>query len=222
LTTKTILFIALGIVSFGVSLLVKKNKNQSNKTRKRMLAKVNQAKNIEEFRNSTDFQHPISSAILNLLENFDVHDGVGKRLNDEEIKSIENKLQLDLPTSYKIFLKHFGDGGNWVFSQYIDSIQISSWLSDYRDDFSETIELDGGKLLKVNSLLCLMTEDSNGGAWCWLTSEKDTNGEWELAYCIDNKLHYKVVNFTAWLNILTKEGSEVIRELDLEETLGLG
>ncbi|WP_233269856.1 SMI1/KNR4 family protein [Polaribacter sp. L3A8] len=222
MTTKTILFIALGIVSFGVSLLVKKNKDQSNTTRKRMLAKVNQAKNIEKFRNSKDFQHPISSAIFNLLENFDVHDGVGKKLNDEEIKAIENKLQLDLPTSYKIFLKHFGDGGNWVFSQYIDSIQNFSWLSNYRNDFSETIELDGGKLLKVNSLLCLMTEDSNGGAWCWLTSEKDTNGEWELAYYMDNKLHYKVLNFTEWLNILTKEGVEVIRELDLEETLGLG
>ena len=66
-----------------------------------------------------------------------------------------------------------------------------------------------------------MTEDSNGGAWCWLTSEKKEN-EWALAYYINQKLHFKVENFTEWLNLLTKNGYEVIRELDTEDELGLG
>ncbi|TXD49838.1 hypothetical protein [Polaribacter sp. IC073] len=66
-----------------------------------------------------------------------------------------------------------------------------------------------------------MTEDSNGGAWCWLISEEKKDNEWALAYYIDQKLHYKVENFTEWLNILAKDGYEVIRELDTEEELGL-
>ncbi|MDX6745666.1 SMI1/KNR4 family protein [Polaribacter sp. PL03] len=221
MTLKTILFIVLGIVSFGVSLLVKKNKEESNKTRERMLAKVNQAKNIEKFKNSLDSQHPISTSIVHLLENFEIHDDVGNKLNEEEIKSIENKLQLELPVSYKIFLKYFGDGGSWVFSQYIDSIQNHSYLKNYNKSLGETIQLDK-QIIHVDSLLCLMTEDSNGGAWCWLTSEEKKDNEWALAYYIDQKLHYKVENFTEWLNILAKDGYEVIRVLDTEEELGLG
>ncbi|MCL7762280.1 SMI1/KNR4 family protein [Polaribacter sp. Z014] len=221
MTTKTIGFIILGVISFGVSLLAKKNKEKSDETRKKMLKKVEQAKNIERFKNSPDFQHPISNAILNLLENFDVHDKVGKKLNDEEITSIENKLQLKLPISYKIFLKYFGDGGYWVFTQGIDGIQNYSYLKDYNQSLGETIQLEE-QSVNVDSLLCLMTEDSNGGAWCWLTSEVVKDNEWSLAYYIDHKLHYKVKNFTEWLKLLTKEGYEVIRELDTEEKLGLG
>ena len=221
MTTETISLIILGIISFGVSLLVKKNKNEASETRKRMLKKVEHVKNIEKFKNSSDFKHPISNAIINLLENFDVHDKVGKKLNDEEIKSIENKLQLKLPASYKIFLKYFGDGGYWVFSQGIDTIQNYSYLRDYNQSLEETIQLEE-QTLPVDSLLCLMTEDSNGGAWCWLTSEEKKENEWALAYYINQKLHFKVENFTEWLNLLTKNGYEVIRELDTEDELGLG
>lgn len=221
MTTKTIGFIILGIFSFAVSLLVNKNKKKSDETRKRMLEKVKQAKNVEFFKNSLDFQHPISSAIVNLLIHFKEHTLVRKKLNDEEIKLIEKKLQLKLPASYKIFLKCFGDGGYWVFSQEIDSIQNYSYLKDYNQSLEQTLQLEG-QTIPVDSLLCLMAEDSNGGAWCWLTSEEKKDNEWALAYYIDQKLHYKVKNFTEWLKLLTKEGSEVIRELDIEEELGLG
>ena len=86
------------------------------------------------------------------------------------------------------------------------------------------IELVGEKEILANTLLCLMTEDSNGGAWFWLTSEASKNGEWPLAYysLSDKKLHYKVKNFTEWLKILTKNENEVIRGLDVDEKLGLG
>ncbi len=86
------------------------------------------------------------------------------------------------------------------------------------------IELVGEKQIKVDSLLCLMTEDSNGGAWCWLTSEGKDDGEWALAYYSlhDRKLYYKVKDFTEWLRLLVMSKGEVIRELDNENKLGLG
>ena len=88
---------------------------------------------------------------------------------------------------------------------------------------NEKIELDKREI-KVDSLLCLMSEDSNGGAWCWLTSEETKDGEWPLAYysLSDKKLHYKVQNFAQRLKILINSKGEVIRELDLDYKLGLG
>jgi hypothetical protein len=223
LTTQTILFLVLGIISFGVSLLANKNKKKSEEIKKKMLAKINQQKNVEIFKVSEDFQHPISNSVLILLESYNEHYGVGKKLNNEEIKSVELDLKLSLPISYKIFLKYFGDGGFLVFSQSIDKVQNYSWFSDYRENLNDNIEIVGEKYLKVSSLLCLMAEDSNGGAWCWLTSEKN-DGEWPLAYysISDKRLHYKVENFTEWLKILTETKYEIIRELDSEEKLGLG
>lgn len=220
---KTLGFVILGVASFAVSILVQKNKNKSDETRKRMLKKAEQANSILKFKNSSDFQHPISDSIINLLENFDVHQEVGKKLDNEEIKSIENKLQLNLPESYKIFLKYFGDGGSLVFYQGIDIIQKYSYLGDYINIGSKIISLEE-ECIDLDSLLCLMTEDSNGGAWCWLTSEEKKDNEWALAYyrLIDKKLHYKVENFTEWLRVLTKNRYEVIRVLDTEEELGLG
>ena len=221
MTIKTIFLIILGVISFGISILIQKNKKKSLEIRKKMLDKVSQAKNIENFKNSLDFKHPISNSIINLLENMDVHDRVGEKLNEEEIKSIEKKINFKLPESYKIFLKYFGDGGYWIFSQAIDSIQNYSFLKDYNESLKQTILLEE-QIIDVDSLLCLMTEDSNGGAWCWLTLEEKKDNEWPLVYYIDQKLHYKVDNFSEWLKLLTKEGSEVIRELDTEEELGLG
>jgi hypothetical protein len=97
-------------------------------------------------------------------------------------------------------------------------------LKEYRKELGNTIELVGEKEIEVNTLLSLMTEDSNGGAWVWLTSENSESGEWPLAYysLSDKKLHYKVKNFTEWLRLLTKCKSEVIRELDVDDKLGLG
>jgi hypothetical protein len=221
MTIKTIALIVLGIISFGVSLIAGKNKKKSDETRKKMLKKVDQAKNIERFKSSSDSKHPISNSIINLLENFDVHFKVGEKLNEEEIQAIETILHLKLPGSYKIFLKYFGDGGPWIFSQGIDNIRNYSYLKDYNKSLKQTIQLEE-QTINVDSLLCLMTEDSNGGAWCWLTLEQRKDNEWALAYYRDQKLYYKVENFTEWLKLLTKEGAEVIRELDTEEELGLG
>ena len=69
-----------------------------------------------------------------------------------------------------------------------------------------------------------MTQDSNGGAWCWITTEDNENGEWSLDYFNigDEKFYYKVLNFIECLEIATTCKEEVIRELDVEEILGFG
>jgi hypothetical protein len=166
----------------------------------------------------------IEKLIFELNRDLKKHQEVGPRLNDEEIEAVERQLNLNLPNSYKSFLKLFGDGGFWIYYQPIDSIQNYSWLNDYRKQLPPTIELVEGTFIKTDSLLCLMTEDSNGGAWCWLTTEADNDGEWPLAYynMEDEKLYYKVNNFTEWLSILVECEAEVIRKLDTDEILGLG
>ncbi|WP_062052775.1 SMI1/KNR4 family protein [Sediminicola sp. YIK13] len=152
------------------------------------------------------------------------HKEIGPKLSDSEIQEVENALELELPPSYKIFLKEFGNGAYWLYMNAIDDVKQKNFLNKYRKDLGKTIHLVGGKEYEVDSLLCLMTEDSNGGAWVWLTSENSESGEWPLAYysLSDKKLHYKVDNFIEWLRLLTKGKYEVIRELDLDGKLGLG
>ena len=220
---KTEILIILGILSFGVSLLIQKNKKKSETIKQRMIDRQNQVKMIRKFKSSPDFSHTISKPILNLLEKFDKHEKVGSQLTNNEIESIEDKLNLTLPKSYKLFLKYFGDGAYWVFTQPINSIKNYSWITDYRENLNKKIELDNN-FIDVDNLLCLMTEDSNGGAWCWITSEKKKDNEWPLAYysLSDNKLHFKVENFSEWLKILSETRDEVIRALDVDEKLNLG
>lgn len=159
-----------------------------------------------------------------LNEDSEKHQEIGAKLTYSEIRDVENELGLKLPPSYKQFLKEFGNGAYWLYMNSIDDIKQKNYLYKYRNYLGKTIELIGDKDYEVDSLLCLMSEDSNGGAWVWLTSENNMDGEWPLAYYSinDKKLHYKVENFVEWLKLLTKNKYEVIRELDVENKLGLG
>jgi hypothetical protein len=174
-------------------------------------------------KNSTT-ENQMKELITILSSDFKKHKEVGPKLTDFEIQEIENELGLKLPPSYKIFLKEFGNGAYWLYMNSIDDIKQKNFLNKYRKELGKTIELVGGKEYRVSSLLCLMTEDSNGGAWVWLTTENKENGEWPLAYysLSDKKLHYKVENFMEWIRLLAKGKYEVIRELDVEDKLGLG
>ena len=169
-------------------------------------------------------ENQMTELIKTLIADSKKHQEIGPKLTDSEIRDVENELGLKLPPSYRIFLKEFGNGAYWLYMNAIDDIKQKNFLNKYRKDLRKTIELVGEKEYKVGSLLCLMTEDSNGGAWVWLTSENPENGEWPLAYysLSDKKLHYKVDNFIEWLRLLTKGKYEVIRELDVENKLGLG
>lgn len=216
-------YIVFGIV-LSVAIFILKNRNDEKTKnidfKKALREKSKRLRN--KFLNSADVNHPISKSIIRLLDFYHLYENVGKTLTDEEIKKVEARLKLELPKSYKIFLKYFGDGGYWIFVQAIDSIQKGGFYKeyDYHNQLSEYVYLNNEKI-KTNSLLCLMTEDSNGGAWCWLTNYQIKDNEWPLAYYIDGKLHYKVKNFTEWLSVVASE-QEVIRKYDVEEKLGLG
>ncbi len=221
---KTTILIIVLIASLVVRFLHLENKKKEDAVKKRMKDKAEIARRIKRLKESSDSKHKVSSLLITMLNQFDSHDNVQPTLTEEELHKIEEQLQLKLPQSYKLFLKYFGDGGSWIYANSIDSIRQLPWLCEYRTELDETIELYNEKTIKTNTLLCLMTEDSNGGAWCWLTSEATENGEWPLAYYSldDKKLHYKVENFTEWLTILVHSQGEVIMELDVDDNLGLG
>ena len=162
--------------------------------------------------------------IVNAIkEDASKHLNIEEKLTDDEILSIEKKIGKSLPESYKHFLKTIGAGAELIYYQPIDDIRRYNYLNSFRK-LSQEIELVNEKNVPVNSLLCLMSEDSNGGAWVWLTSEKKENNEWSLAYYSiqDQRLHFKVANFTEWLKVLYRSKGEVIRELDKDYILGMG
>jgi hypothetical protein len=156
----------------------------------------------------------------------ELHEDVEKTVTDVEIKEIELKLGVQLPPSYKQFLKEFGNGAYWLYTvdQPVNGVHEIHWFNEYRNYVADTIHTDGFGSFAAKTLLCLMTEDSNGGAWCWITTDDKENGEWSLAYynINDRKLYYKVSNFIEWLEIATTCKEEVIRELDVDGRLGLG
>ena len=212
-------YIILGIFSALVMILRNRNEVESEKIEKKKAVRIKALNLLDKFKKSTDFNHPISISIVRLLENYHFHENVRNTLSEKEIEKIEKELNLTLPLSYKIFLKYFGDGGDWIFVQYIDSIQSYPFLKEYKN-LGKFIKLENEDI-KTDKLLCLMTEDSNGGAWCWITHQEKKDNEWSLAYYIGGCLHYKVKNFTEWLNVVASD-REVIREYDIEEKLGLG
>ncbi|WP_434036415.1 SMI1/KNR4 family protein [Formosa sp. 4Alg 33] len=220
---KTGLLAIVFLTSLIIGFLQLENKKKSEVIKKKMQDRIDITKRINAINQSSYNNHKISRLLIAMLEEFQLHNDVQPVLTETELVEIEKQLYLTLPLSYTLFLKYFGDGGNWIYANSIGSIRDKSFLSDYRKDLDEEIELDNKKI-KVESLLCLMPEDSNGGAWCWLTSEDTKDGEWPLAYySISNKkLNYKVQNFTEWLQILINSKGEVIRELDFDDTLGFG
>jgi hypothetical protein len=165
-----------------------------------------------------------------LKKDLKYHENINPKITNQEIKKLENDMNIKLPDSYKKFLKEFGNGAESLYhiDQPINGINMEfgaiHWFGKFRKNLDEEIDTDGFGIYKKDSLLCLMTENSNGGAWVWLTSQTDENGEWPLAYynIDDGKLYYKVNSFKEWIRIATKCKYEVIRELDKEDKLGLG
>jgi len=164
-----------------------------------------------------------------------------KRLSDADIKDLIQQSGFKLPPSYLVFLYEFGNGdttnsGSYqIFHQDIDAPDNVWHFSRAKPDAPDPLPVDGGSAVPKDSLFCLMTEDSNGGAWCWLTSESDEEGEYPLAYYYSGaieddyesenpvrELFYRVPNFTTWLEILVRDQQEVIRSLEVDFRLHLG
>ena len=164
-----------------------------------------------------------------------------KPLSDADITNLIQQSGFKLPPSYLVFLAEFGNGdmtnlGSYqIFNQDIDAPDNVWDFSRAKPDAPDPVPVDGSSPVPKSSLFCLMTEDSNGGSWCWLTSEPDADGEYPLAYyfsgSIDDdydgenpvqQLFYRVPNFTAWLEMLVRDKQEVIRSLDADFRLHLG
>ena len=172
----------------------------------------------------------MDSLISILRSDSKMHKDVESPITDKEIGITETQLEIKLPPSYKYFLKEFGNGAYWLYhvDQPINGINKEygkiHWLGEYRNYLGATIESDGFGTFETKKFLCLMSENSNGGAWVWITTENKDDGEWPLAYYSinDRKLYYRVSNFIEWLKIATKSKEEVIRQLDVEYRLELG
>tara|TARA_R100000789_G_scaffold70412_1_gene65899 strand:- start:1010 stop:1549 length:540 start_codon:yes stop_codon:yes gene_type:complete len=175
-------------------------------------------------------QNNIKQYLSVLIQDSELHGNIGPKLNENNILEAESELGIALPQSFKLFLKEFGNGADWLYhvDQPINGVAKEygkiHWLGKYRKHLGETIESNGFGSFKTKTLLCLMTENSNGGAWVFLTSENSENGEWPLAFynMDDQKLYFKVESFTQWIGLAIKCKSEVIRELDEENILNLG
>lgn len=174
----------------------------------------------------------LQTLIKQMQKDSNRHTRVGEKLTQAEIEQIEGKLGLTISPSYAVFLQEFGDGAYWLYeSQPIDALRTPLWFVDAHPKVANTLMTENGEQIATKDLLCLMTEDANGGSWCWITSEKNTDNELPLVYygfsseegpLADGGLFYKLPNFVDWLDILVKEQQEVIRALDKEDKLSLG
>ncbi len=131
-----------------------------------------------------EFAHPeVETLVAILKSDLSLHKDVHNPVSDQEISLTESELGIKLPASYKHFLKKFGNGATWLYhvDQPVNGVQLEygtiHWLGTYRTSLDSTIASDGFGTFEVKKLLCLMTENSNGGAWVWLTSESEDSGE---------------------------------------------
>ncbi len=164
----------------------------------------------------------ISAVVTRLHADRDKHEDVGPCLKKSEIQRIERRLDVSLSPSYATFLTEFGDGAYWLYgAQAVDHAHHVDWLPKNRPNVPARVTYQGSYVASCR-LYCLMTEDSNGGAWCWLPDFTDENGEQPLGYYdSDRTVHFRV-NFVDWLNLLVEHKDEVVRRLDKDGALGLG
>jgi hypothetical protein len=165
----------------------------------------------------------IHELIARLQSDSAKHEKVGPRLAPEQVQEFEKLSGFKIPPSFAIFLQEFGDGAHWLYQcQPLDSTDSPSWFQDWHENAPDMIPVHDSSTVPKSSLFCLMTEDSNGGAWCWLTSAQDLDGEFPLAYYSGEQLNFRINTFTDWLELLVENKIEVIRALDVDNRLGLG
>lgn len=167
----------------------------------------------------------VRSLIQQLKRDSSEHKEVGLPATTEQVLKFEEITGFSLPLSYRIFVEQFGNGAYWLYgSQPLNSIDYPVWLRDFHPNLPDRIQIDEGGDADKNALLCFMTEDSNGGSWCWITNETITEGDCPIAYFSFGKLYYRLSSFEEWLKILVAAKTEVIRALDYDKAdkLGLG
>jgi hypothetical protein len=177
------------------------------------------------FGKASDPKDDIYALIKRSKRDFSQHEDVGTPATMEQVSTFEQKTGFSLPPSFRIFVEQFGNGAYWLYkSQPLDSINNPVWLRELYPELPVTVLIDEGGKANRDALLCLMTEDSNGGSWCWITDESSSGADCPIAYFSFGKLYYKLPSFEEWLKILVSTKMEVIRALDYDKAdkLGLG
>ncbi|WP_442265993.1 SMI1/KNR4 family protein [Tenacibaculum sp. ZS6-P6] len=212
------------ILSFGGLSIYISKRSKSNAEKKNVAEKLQMVKKVRDQIDSvtldTKTEDYTMEQIIKLLDDYEKHQKIGKKLKNTDIKEFELKLDLIFPKSYITFLEHFGNGGS-VYNNKILSIEKPIFLSKYLKTTDRKIEDEDGFKINTNSILCLTSEDSKDGIWCWLTEdESNKNGEWPIAYFNnkEKKLYYGVDNFNQWLDLLLTHKSEISTVISNDST----
>ncbi len=218
-------FVTLAFIVFfwGLSLYIS-DKSESHATKKSVAEKLQMVKRakdkIDAIKLDTQVKDNVMEQIITLLDDYENHQQVGKKLSQVDIQSIEERLNLIFPKSYVTFLEYFGNGGA-IYNNTIVDINKPYFLSHHIKNSNKKVVDEFGDEFNANSLLCLTKEDTNKGIWCWMTNETKNNGEWPLVYFnnSDQTLYYKINNFSKWLNVALESKKEVIKNIDPKNSL---
>ncbi|SNR16399.1 SMI1/KNR4 family protein [Tenacibaculum jejuense] len=203
------------ILSFGGLSIYISKKSKSNAEKKNVAEKLQMVKRVRDQIDSVTLdsktEDDTMEQIIKLLDDYEKHQKIGGKLTHFDIQEIEQRLDLIFPQSYVTFLEYFGNGGS-IYDNKILNVKKPLFLSEYLENTDRKVEDEDGLQINTNSILCLTSEDSKKGVWCWLTEDDSNNtGEWPIAYFNkeEKKLYYGVNNFNEWLDLLLTQRSEI-------------
>ena len=141
------------------------------------------------------------SQIEQLLNKLSAIEGFcsGTPASDEAIAALENELNIELPFSYKVFLKRFG----WVQMEMSDGVTIAGIHNS--DPYNVTASIFHNtswyreqQSLPNNLLIIQPNEDA---PYCFNTAIKNAKGEYQVVcYELHNTNYSEIAaNFEKWL-----------------------
>lgn len=193
---------------------------QHNVSDKVLIKKAKQQ--IDSIKQSSFVEDTMMELIINLADDHSKHKNVGTKLSDEDIIKLEQRLNLTLPESYKLFLKYFGDGAKLVYNTSVLSSKKIDYLSNLQKDVKEELASDISNY-KSDSLLSLTKNSKDGISWYWVVDETKTDNEWSLV-CFNSKtqsIDYEVESFTKWVELLVDSKNSVITTLQDKINMGI-
>ncbi|CAL2061497.1 SMI1/KNR4 family protein [Tenacibaculum sp. 190524A05c] len=219
-TLKAFIVSALLIAVMGFMYLKSKDTSKSledNVSDKMLIKKAKEQ--IDSIKQSSKIEDSMMELIISLADDHSKHKNVGAKLSDEEISQTEEKLNKQLPESYKLFLKYFGDGADLVYNTPIYNSKKVDFLSNQFDDIKEELQLDSITFQSKN-LLSFTKKNNDNGAWYWVTDTTDNKGEWSLVYYDydDKTIKHMVKTLPEWMTLLVSSKNTVVSKLQNHST----
>ncbi|MFY7672293.1 SMI1/KNR4 family protein [Tenacibaculum sp. MEBiC06402] len=215
-TTLKIFVISIVLASvLGFMYLKNKDTSKSaehNVSDKVLIKKAKQQ--IDSIKQSSLIEDTMMELIINLADDYSKHKNIGTKLSDNDISKIEERLELTLPESYKLFLKYFGDGAELVYNAPVLNSKKIDYLNKLNKEVNETIESDIATY-KSSNLLSLTRKSKDGTAWYWFVDKTKEDNEWSLVYfnSKNQSIEHEVESFTKWVELLVSGKSNVVTEL---------